>query len=454
MKTRLRSWLLALVALCLLALGLLLTLEVSRKPSTSAKHERARHQAAVLPRPARRTATERTGFETPAEADPAMRRGPPPVIDKIQLEKKEVCQGEENLVTVSAHTVDGTDAFLHYTIGSQTGLSVPLRSYTDADQGPPRTVAVFGKNNVVTIAQIPRFVVKDCKVARQALLRYRLRPNTWGQFDFQVKVLDLAPKANAERFLPAAYHWRFGDGSTAVTTTPAVSHDYEQRSQDALYANYLVSVEVHDEQGRRLVGRRALQLLNPAFEAWAHKGLISLMVRLDPRYPRIDEDGVVRQGIRLWHTRPEAVTIKRVLKERPGAAATLVPASQVLGTSRIPPGPGIRFEVTLDTRKDPKLSLENYTVQGEGADGHPVLGAFSVMRPPPAPTREDSVPVTDPVLRAKILAARKLLGKALVTDEEIFRLEAEGAFSQLEVDPQDPAELERLKKRALAALPK
>ena len=38
-------------------------------------------------------------------ADTAAPAGPPPVIDEIVLEKKEVCAGEENLVTVKAHTI-------------------------------------------------------------------------------------------------------------------------------------------------------------------------------------------------------------------------------------------------------------------------------------------------------------------------------------------------------------
>src|SRR5690349_488437 len=38
-----------------------------------------------------------------------------PVIDEVVLEKSEVCEGEENLVTVKAHSPDPEDdPFLHY----------------------------------------------------------------------------------------------------------------------------------------------------------------------------------------------------------------------------------------------------------------------------------------------------------------------------------------------------
>src|SRR3954452_21266847 len=33
----------------------------------------------------------------------------PPVFDSVEVEKEEVCEGEENLVTVRAHTTDGND---------------------------------------------------------------------------------------------------------------------------------------------------------------------------------------------------------------------------------------------------------------------------------------------------------------------------------------------------------
>src|SRR4051812_40130259 len=51
----------------------------------------------------------------------------PPVFDVIRVEKEEVCEGEENLVTVRAHTTDGNDPFLHYTVAGEAGAQVPVR---------------------------------------------------------------------------------------------------------------------------------------------------------------------------------------------------------------------------------------------------------------------------------------------------------------------------------------
>jgi hypothetical protein len=59
------------------------------------------------------------------------------------------------------------------------------------------------------------------------------------------------------------------------------------------------------------------------------------------------------------------------------------------------------------------------------------MGSFSVMRPPPRPTADNSQPVTRPELKAKILAAREILGRDVVTDDDLWRLEREGRFAGL-----------------------
>ena len=50
----------------------------------------------------------------------------------------------------------------------------------------------------------------------------------------------------------------------------------------------------------------------------------------------------------------------------------------------------------------------------------------SILRPPERPTPQNSTPVTDPALEARIKLAMKLLGKDVVTDGDLLRLEWEG----------------------------
>src|SRR5262249_30731260 len=96
---------------------------------------------------------------------------------------------------------------------------------------------------------------------------------------------------------------------------------------------------------------------------------------------------------------------------------------------------GITTTVVLDTVTDPGVFSVNYRLTGTSQDGHPAAGSFSVMRPPAKPTADNSRRIDDPTLKAKIVAARAILGKDVVTDEDIWALEREGLLSGLVVPP-------------------
>ncbi len=80
-----------------------------------------------------------------------------------------------------------------------------------------------------------------------------------------------------------------------------------------------------------------------------------------------------------------------------------------------------------------------YRLSGHTREGHPVMGSFSVLRPPPRPTADNSQAVVDPLLKAKVLAAREMLGKETVNDEDLWRLEREGRFAGLAAATAEPA---------------
>jgi hypothetical protein len=387
----------ALVALICLATCVALR---SKKPSVLAPPPPAASETLVS-RVGTRSETQRAPSAAPLGSLP-------PVIDSITVEKQEVCEGEENLVTVRAHTPDGNDAFLHYRVGPESGSSVPLRSYLD-DRGrrSGHRVSVFGKNNVVTSAPMPEFRVKACEPAPVALIEHRLLPNTTADFDFHVRIASaIASRGDAglaASFRPRAFAWTFGDGSPREeSATPRVTHKFSQRTQTTLYSQYLVSVEVLGEDGRVLKGRLSLELLNPAFEAFAYKGVVRLFADFEPRFPVLSPDGIVEQRVRLWHTRPESVFIEKVgvtarTADRTARnAPVVVPPSSVLGVSEIPPGDGIVFQLKLDTRSEPDVLSRDYAVEGRTGDGHAARGSFSVMKPPPLPTKERHDEVTDP----------------------------------------------------------
>jgi len=370
-----------------------------------------------------------------------------PIIDAVTLEKTEVCEGEENLVTVQAHTEDGHDAFLHFQVGPGSGSPAALRSYLDPSGRPTsHRVTAFGKNNVATSVDVPTFRVVRCDPAFVAVVERRLLPNTLAEFDFSVILAKSGTKETEDAaglsFRPRSFRWSFGDGTPAEESRePHARHDFGARPQDTLYSQFLVTVEVIGEDERRIKARHSLELLNPAFEAFAYKGVVQLFSELTPRFPVLSESGVVDQGIRIWHTRAEPVEITKVTVIRQyvdgvgrSPPETLSPAS-VVGATRIPEGRGLSLRVLLDSRLEPDTLSRDYLLEGRTREGHPARGAFSVMVPPPRPTKERHDPIADPTLIAKIKIAREVLRREYVTDEDLATLDRAGRFANLRVDP-------------------
>jgi hypothetical protein len=435
------AWILFAVAIAALAVSLLWP---SRRPRT-------RTVAADAPDPTYDVRAvsppDPGGPPAPVKQAAAPPPEPAPVIDAITVEKPEVCSGEENLVTVQAHTVNGTNEFLHYVVDGAMGSSVPVRLLLGQDgrvEGR-HTISVFGRTNVAVTVPVPEYKVKDCQPARVVVIETRVQANTWSDFDLMAKVIPLPEpppglrtEGSHKAFVPTSYTWAFGDGVTATTSGPLVSHDFEGRAQDALYSYFTVRVDVRGESGEVLTGRTTLALINPAFEAFAQKGIVQLLIALDPRFPEMGPDGRVVQNVRLWHTRPVPVTIDAVALTRyfEGASGEAAPqavdVAQVLGATTVPPGKdGITTSVVLDTITDPGVFSMTYRLSGHSPDGHPVMGSFSVLRPPPRPTADNSQTVVDPLLKAKIVAAREILGKDTVNDEDIWQLERQGRFADL-----------------------
>ena len=432
-----RSWLWALGAAALLAaLALWLTRARSVPPPVAmAQAQQALHLEALHTEAARPVAA--SSIAPVAAVAPATNA---PVIDEIVVEKPEPCAGEETLVSVRAHTPDHDDAELHYLIGTGTGQSVPLRAWLDEQGQPPAfQVTVFGKGNSATSAPVPPLRLQPCKVGTFAVVTHRVLPNRWGSFEFRAQLRQQEANGPAKGATIGArrYLWTFGDGSQEETSTAEVTHSYEERPQQTLYSQFLVRVEVATRDGRTLVARDALQLVNPAYESWTRKGIVSLMVALDPPFPVLSASGRVEQGVRLRHYRPEPVTIESVQAVRyyvNGAGESpprKVDVASLLGTDSIPAGTGLELRVTLDPQAEPDVLSVTYYLKGKSTDGHPVVGSFSVLRPPPAPNADNSTPVTDPQLVAKIRRARERLGKSVVSDADLARLEQQGAFQDL-----------------------
>ena len=360
---------------------------------------------------------------------------PAPIIDAIELEKEEVCEGEENLVTVRAHTPDGSDdSYLHAVIGGTAGMSVPVRGRHHVGGGTAaQLVTVFGRDNAATTVALPSFTVKDCTAPRYLLVERRLRPNSEAELEFSARLFE--PGADT-KLAPDHYAWDFGDGSHLETAAAYAVHDYGARRQDTLYSHFLVRAEAYGPGGDSVSGRTSVALHNTAFTNLVYAGVVTLMADLRPRFPELDEDGVVRQSVHLWHHHPNPVRVEHVharhnFGDERASTVTEVNIAELLGT-RIIPAVGITIRARLDTRREPGVISVDYEIAGKTADGIPAAGGFSIMVPPTPPSANDSMPVYDPLQRAKIRHAMTLLGKKYVTQAEIQTLELQGAFAGLE----------------------
>ncbi|WP_437538884.1 hypothetical protein WME79_22615 [Sorangium sp. So ce726] len=423
------------VGVVLLAAALWVLVWSIRAPKTPEPVRAApRASAPEAPPSARRAASAVTASTRAPAEDPA------PLIDEIEVEKPEVCAGEENLITVRSHTTNGTDEYLHSVIGTRTGSRVPLRIWPEMDGSYEMpTISVFGRNNAVTQIEVPRYKVNACKPERIVVITHRLLPSTPGEFELTAQIVDVGLKDNpdARPFKPASYAWVFDDGGSEKTKAPFVTHSYERRPQTALVSEFLIRVEVQGEAGEKLTGRALLQIPNMMFQDLAERGIVTIAATPTPRFPRQDGDGVVRQTFRLWHHSDAPVRIDAVtaVRHHAGASSASPHEKASLGLVEIPPGQGVDVEVRLDTVREPDVFTITYILEGETAEGHAARGTFSLMKPPPAPTKESSTPVTEPVLLAKIKRARALLAQEFVTDEDIWRLEREGKMADLDISP-------------------
>src|SRR3989440_10651336 len=140
-----------------------------------------RLQTAAIVQPQAAETSTRTQPLAAPPSPPASAAAAPPVFDLVRVEKDEVCEGEENLITVHAHTTNGNDPFLHYTVAGEAGSQVPVRVYIGRDRNPPPQDAVaFSKDNVATRIELPPYRGKNCRPARILVVTMRMPPNYVG----------------------------------------------------------------------------------------------------------------------------------------------------------------------------------------------------------------------------------------------------------------------------------
>ncbi len=369
----------------------------------------------------------------------------PPIISRVTLEKTSVCEGEENLVTVEASLPGHSQRNFRVAVGNQDGRRVPVRRWLDASgEAPPVEVSAWGPDGQVTTVPLPSYQVRSCP-PRPWLEVASLRvPNE--SFVYELTARLHVPVGEAEREESPkvrAYSWDFGDGNR-LEAGLFVEHDFEPKERTFDHFERLVEVGALLEDGTRIVGRTLVVLPVPAFDD--DEGRTRLIAKLTPRFPKLDEQGVVEQEVRLFHLEAQPVRIERLFVSKEylhegrldenadvpePSPENEVDPSEVLPTLVIPPGPGVEFRVRLDTHAEPDTALVRYAFRGKSKDGRVVHGEVALMRPPAPPTLEEHVPVEDAAMMERIQRAQRLLGRPTITESELRKLEAENAFADL-----------------------
>jgi hypothetical protein len=419
-----RKALLAVAAFC----GLLLALLFLRDGEPPAEEGTALSSLAPAALP---SAPVRLAAPQPAPARPPSIA--PPLFDLVRVEKEEVCEGEENLVTVHAHTGDGNDAFLHYTVAGEAGAEVPVKAYVGRDGKSPQQYAVaFSRNNVATRVPLPAWRVKNCRPARILAVTMRMLPNSVGEREFAATVQTL----QGDTFTPSWFEWSFGDGTFDATAGPIAVHDYSRLPQRTAFTDLLVKVKALDGSGQSVEGRYPLHVRNVAFDTRS-RGMATIFAEPSPRFAAPGPDGIVRQKFRLWHAEEAPVQItgatmvRLFLPQGPGSAPrrpepVAIDPARLLRFQEIPAGASVEQPLEYDFVADPEVYGVLYQVQGVTAAGMQASGEITLLRPPPRPTPENSLPVSDPAMILKIRRAMAILKQETVSQEDLFRLEREG----------------------------
>jgi hypothetical protein len=174
------------------------------------------------------------------------------LITAVKVDKKTLCEGDEAMITVETQHPDGlpntVDVFVNHRAGAVQYLQFtgpPGTRRVAVQAGTPERYADFAEINIelVACAQIVR------------------RPHVWmGPNPFHPDHVDFVVTNHNDferritplgvRIFPTAYVWEFGDGQTATTTEPFVTHDYSGSAHHGdRYRNFVLQVGVQQPPG-------------------------------------------------------------------------------------------------------------------------------------------------------------------------------------------------------------
>jgi hypothetical protein len=277
----------------------------------------------------------------PLAQRPAEERLPGPRIERIDVDKTEVCYGEENFATVRAFDASGaSDGLIVRLSGSrEMGFRVPFR-IEKSDATRTRHVIVTGGGGPPAVAAIPEVKVKNCEVAEQVTLGVRLQERSPHVLVLTADVASTASGA-AEKLEPVSYEWDFGDGTSQTTEGSEVVHSYEGQPATTRFSYFLLRVKVKDRNGREVTGSRAYGFPNFGFGTFVDNHQVLLH---SAGGSLAGEQAAAGERVRLYHGYEGIVNLERVRSTELSRAenrelpAVEHSAAALLGVSQLSPG--------------------------------------------------------------------------------------------------------------------
>jgi hypothetical protein len=174
------------------------------------------------------------------------------LITAVTVDKKTLCQGDEAKITVETQHPDGLPNTVDVFVNQRAG-AVQYLQFT----GLPGTRRVSVQANTperyVDFAEASVELVPCAQIVRRPHVWMGPNPFHPDHVDFVVTnhtEFDLKLTPGTTAFVTKAYVWEFGDGQTATTIEPFVTHDYSGSAHHGdRFRNFVLQVGVQQPPG-------------------------------------------------------------------------------------------------------------------------------------------------------------------------------------------------------------
>lgn len=192
----------------------------------------------------------------------AQSTAPSSLIRTVVLEKQEVCPGESFWVVVRAVQEDNPTQPIAITID---GIPGNLRQMEFTGIPGPRYIAVGATtSNGQAESQLVKVMLKDCG----AVMPYPIvttRPNPYHSLttDFEVMNVEALKQAGVNI---SVFEWDFGDGQSAQSQVPYVSHSYRDSLDiNQSFTNFQAELRIRQQDQTDLVASKTVTVWNMYF---------------------------------------------------------------------------------------------------------------------------------------------------------------------------------------------